>query len=118
VTSSEDILSDDEVLFMLNSQSEFLYIRLSQSENDGQQSNETVKEAGHQSIIEAGQQSKETGQENNEVEPQSNETGQENNEVEPQSNETGQENNEAGQESNMVILEIIPVYCLRHQLLL
>ncbi|XP_045032584.1 uncharacterized protein LOC123474440 [Daphnia magna] len=87
VTSSEDILSDDEVLFMLNSQSEFLYIRLSQSENDGQQSNETVKEAGHQSIIEAGQQSKETGQENNEVEQQS--------------NETGQENNEAGQESNM-----------------
>ncbi|KAK4027184.1 hypothetical protein OUZ56_016196 [Daphnia magna] len=72
---------------MLNSQSEFLYIRLSQSENDGQQSNETVKEAGHQSIIEAGQQSKETGQENNEVEQQS--------------NETGQENNEAGQESNM-----------------
>lgn len=89
---------------MLNSQSEFLHIRLSQSENDGQQSNETVKEAGHQSIIEAGQQSKETGQENNEVEQQS--------------NETGQENNEAGQESNMVILEIIPVYCLRHQLLL
>ncbi|EFX67620.1 hypothetical protein DAPPUDRAFT_115299 [Daphnia pulex] len=87
VTSSEEILSDDEVLFMLNSQSQFLYIRLSQSENDGQQSNETVKEAGHQSIIEAGQQSKETGQENNEVEQQS--------------NGTGQENNEAGQESNM-----------------
>nr|CAH0102953.1 unnamed protein product [Daphnia galeata] len=101
VTSSEEILSDDEVLFMLNSQSEVLYIRLSQSEIDGQQSNETEQEAEHQSIKETVQENNKTVQENNEAGQQSNETGQENNEVEQQSNETGQENNEAGQEINM-----------------